>query len=373
MNISFLLGSGISKPILNTDVGKITSSIVDDYWCLHNNLYCKVDTIENESPIVNRFKSVINIVTEELVTSSENLTKENINYEHLFYVFDQIKNIREEARTNHLAHKHIAELEKKCSEYIVNDYGDTIEFIDFARRISTYINSVVFNHLIYGNELDNFIPLFDQFKKEGIKSHIFTLNHDLLLEKYFHTKGIIYNDFFENGDSPLRKFSINSVGILNDYDFCLFKLHGSINWIRNLRKFFDYFVIDEYSSKLLEQFPFLSNGISTVNSTPEFLTGHTNKSIDYFHGIYSFLVAKFIEKLNETDILIVSGFGWQDYVIREIIIEWLDYKKTRKMILCYENNDDPSYFLGPRINLPQVINLEQWLNEVNLDKIKEHL
>lgn len=372
MNVNFLVGSGISRDILNTDVNKITSSLESDFWISRNNLYYKADSADDEADIVKNYKSAIQIVKNELVNSTE-LREEDINYEHIFYIFDQVKNMRESAKTNHLAHKHITEISEKCSSYSLNEFGEDIEFIDFSNRILTYIDSVVFSHLVCDNEVDSLIPIFDQFKERSIKSYIFSLNHDLLIEKYFHNRGISFNDFFESGEQPLRKFSISSVGEIESFDFGLFKLHGSINWVRSTRRFFDYYTIDNFTNNLLLNFPFLSNGISTVKLTPEFLTGHTNKSIDYFHGVYSFLVTKFIELLNGTDVLIISGFGWQDYVIRGIVIEWLDYDRSRKMILCYENDADPRNFLGLIMDHPQIVNTGKWLSDINFKDIKEHL
>ena len=372
MNVNFLLGSGISQNMLNTDVDKITSSLENDFWISRNNLYYKVDSIDNESEIVKNYKAALEIVKNELVNSTE-LSETDINYEHIYYIFDQVKNLRESAKTNHLAHKHISEISEKCSSYSVNEFGEDLEFIDFSNRILTYIDSVVFNHLVFDSEVDSLIPIFDQFKGRSIKSYIFSLNHDLLIEKYFQNRGISFNDFFESGEHPLRKFSISSVGNIEAFDFGLFKLHGSINWVRSTKRFFDYYTIDDFTENLLLNFPFLSNGISTVKISPEFLTGHTNKSVDYFHGVYSFLVTKFIEVLNETDVLIISGFGWQDYVIRGIVIEWLDYDRSRKMILCYENDEDPRNFLGMRIDHPQIVNTGKWLSDIDFEDMEEHL
>lgn len=374
MNVCFLLGAGISQPILDIDLDTISRSLFDDYWTLQNAIYYRTVRPEDEEPIVKNYKGFLNVVRSELEDYYRGFGEEsNLNYEQLYFVCDQIKNINEYDKSNPLALKHIKEIQQKAEKYIRNNYGEELEIQDFAKQVCEYIDSIVFDHLVFDDEEFPYINLFDQLKEREIKGHIFTLNHDLLLEKYFQSKGIEYNDFFRDSEKSLRKFSIDDVGILDGFDFCLYKLHGSINWIREINDFYAYYCIDDYSNNLLETFSFLSPGISTAKVTPEIIAGHTNKVFDYHHGLYPFLMGKFIEELNNSDVLIVSGFGWKDYVIRQIIIEWLGHSESRRLVLAYENDADPRNFLSIKMRNRQVVNTGKWLADLIYSDISTHL
>jgi hypothetical protein len=166
---------------------------------------------------------------------------------------------------------------------------------------------------------------------------IFTLNHDLLLEQFLEEMNIAYCDGFGGHDSTYKIWD----SILFDKTSAsirLFKLHGSINW------YFAKHKIDKYETHLK---PPLGKTKSDLESEAggnyhiydsSLLIGTFNKMLRYTGGIFRELYCRFDKHLRESTYLIVSGYGFGDQGINNVIIDWLNDNSCRKLIII--NPDD---------------------------------
>ena len=108
------------------------------------------------------------------------------------------------------------------------------------------------------------------------------------------------------------------------------------------------------------------------------LTG-ANKSVQYIFGIFGELFYRFFTKLRNTDRLVISGYGWNDFAINKKLFEWLNLNKKAKIFLIHKNVDDlinnsrylnATYFLD-LIKSNKIIVSKKWFEQATMDEILE--
>jgi hypothetical protein len=70
-----------------------------------------------------------------------------------------------------------------------------------------------------------------------------------------------------------------------------------------------------------------------VDKFPNFLTGTNDKYLEYNYGLYLELFYQFHRLLNETDVLIIAGYGFGDNAVNLRIIDWMNDKNHRLEII----------------------------------------
>lgn len=173
---------------------------------------------------------------------------------------------------------------------------------------------------------------------------IFTLNHDCLIEALLNEllkefPDITFTDGFEdkpNGNIRFYK------PILYDEKrkIRLFKLHGSINWFR-LRTSIEGREIECYAIPLGDRSDndSMGNRWSTIEP-PIILTGTYNKVMDYASEIFADMYFHFHQALRRNNIMVMSGYGWNDYGLNKRLIEWLQSSTQRRLYLCHKQPQD---------------------------------
>jgi hypothetical protein len=149
---------------------------------------------------------------------------------------------------------------------------------------------------------------------------IFTFNHDRVLETYLESAKIAYYAGFGDPINHIRHWNPESY----DDDSTrvrLFKLHGSIDWIRFSGKGRDYIGIpvggDPYNRVDPEGRP-MHDWRRVV-----LLIGTLNKIIGYTSGPFLEILCYFRPSLFDLRTLVIYGYGFGDEGINRRILEWM--------------------------------------------------
>lgn len=178
---------------------------------------------------------------------------------------------------------------------------------------------------------------------------IFSLNHDLVLEKLLYENEIEYIDGFErkeeNPKSDVRYWHPKLFE--NDNKVKLFKLHGSVNW-------FDFEKEKDQSKPNRLGIPNINDILHTKDENgnyqwpaggkPVFLTGTKNKILDYENNKYiKIVITYFKTKIATIDSLIASGYGFGDEGINTILEDWLSGEINRKIVNINKSKPDVNF------------------------------
>ena len=186
------------------------------------------------------------------------------------------------------------------------------------QSLENKIKSELYSWLAVGKEEFNYLTPLKEFFEEDfnkeINLDIFTLNYDLVLEKFFNNNDVtllnngFYNKFFRgHHDEKFAETRIN-----------YYKLHGSIDWIRN----------EDGEIALID-----GKDITNNLSKSLIIFGEGNK----FLSVDPFLTLSyaFKEKLEERDFYFVIGYSFFDSYINNLLLEGLRKKSdfNKKLIV----------------------------------------
>jgi hypothetical protein len=153
----------------------------------------------------------------------------------------------------------------------------------------------------------------------------FTLNNDLLLEKFFSKEGISYVDGFSQSSATDDRKSWDGEGLDNAEAHLLAKLHGSINWF-------------SLGSKIVST-PLDDPWKGATREGPLILIGRDNKPKDYAKPVFQELHSQFYCRLKGVNRLIVCGYGFGDDSINMRLQTWL-IKPENRLVLVHPRSDE---------------------------------
>ena len=255
--ITFLLGSGASIPAGMPSTSEITASILGDIDGSpeHNPICFQDDSIANLTRIIRYLKHEI-----ELHYQRMNISKA-VNYEDIYHLANQIMFSELNQYSNPLSKSF---LERHWNTlYSMNLAGNISEYamseIDPVQRLFSKITETIQDDVVQllgptKYKLDT-LEIWNEVANDPDISclHIYSLNHDLLLEKLFHKNETIYNDGFEIKSIVRCPVWNRNLFKSDDYKVHLYKLHGSIGWTFtriNGNEAFCRYPIDESSCSL---------------------------------------------------------------------------------------------------------------------------
>lgn len=261
-----------------------------------------------------------------------------VNYEDIAYLSIQIRDNRTESENPAVQ----AFIEKILPEVAPYFLSETMDPLDEAKpgglfwEAANYIKCVVWNELSrFAKSRAHLNCLVDACRSSEVSSvDIFSLNHDMLIERALEYSGIKYVDGFrlpvngvrywrpqlyEQPDSPPR----------------LFKLHGSVNWFR--------FRDNEKTGRNPYGIPIGQDHFHTrapngemqwpMDSCPELLVGTFNKTVAYNSGIFAEVHNLFFRSLPGVDLLIVAGYGFGDKGINSRVVDFMADRPSKKMFV----------------------------------------
>jgi len=392
MNIILFLGSGISFPTGLPNVNQITESLLNDKWFDHSDL----TFVKGEHPsvylrsqnIVPKLQSFLRIIKEDNDKFLKTRYNRTSNYEDLFYICDQIYSHESGEIDNPALIPFIEYLTKRTREICIpipSRPEQEINLKFLADRSCDLIQNVVWHSLSTNKKpvgMDFLIELANSKEIENL--FVFTLNHDLLIEKTLSNNNIPFIDGFGTNDGEIRYFNPNLYS--NTGKIYLFKLHGSINWYR-------FRIYDDNNNVTIDKYGMLigndpnhvkdkeGNFIDNISIHPIFLTGSYNKLYSYNFGIFHILSCLFDDFLSKSNLLIISGYGWNDKGINGRLFQWLRSSLKNKIILLHREPEEKIkkgskspmwHSYDDLVKNRRLIPVKKWLSEANFEQIKQY-
>lgn len=392
LNIIFFLGSGVSFKTGLPDTNTITEDILYGEWLMHTDSNFYRDKHNNDyfdlhdiTPKLQKFLRYLKEYSDNYFVSRKT---NDANYEDIYYLVKQIHNETSHESDNPAIKEFIVHLNKEFN-FLKNPdfkYYDKFQSLkDISWKCEDFINCAVWDllstqNMVLGFDLIGEIASY----KEIHNIDIATLNHDLLLENYFDSKGYKYIDGFSEPDGDICYF-IPELFSKRENKINLFKIHGSLQWFR-LRKFEEKTnITTDFYAKVLRNHWYCRNANDeiigdTLESYPIFLTGSYNKIPSYTSGIFRYIHEHFINGLYNTDIIIMSGYGWNDRGINTYLFEWILSSPERKIILLHQDPESIKksksamwHRYDDLVKWGRLIPIKKWMSDTTLNDISEYI
>lgn len=388
-DIVLFLGSGISLPTGLPTTDDLTRMIINDHW--HNNTDLTFSAGENHNPffeednIVPRLQKIFQIIMSDAIPYIENRRVATFNYEDLYFVCSQIYQELTYEIDNPIMTRYIDFLNDNIQQLLEplphSPYID-LDLQYVSQKSLDFIQCVIWNKLSTNKKPNGLKLILDLINLNEIKNvHIGTLNHDTLIEALLDCNDIHYTDGFGDRDGDIRWFT-PSVYENNSNQVNLYKLHGSVNWhIFRTADPATGITNDNYAITLNPDVNHCKNGsgqyLDNINITPQLLTGSYNKILNYNFGIIKKIHTRFDIMLEKNNIIIMSGYGWNDKGINGKLFDWLFLSRNNKIILLHENpiklRDESKSGLWHRyehfVQTNQLIPINKWLMDTTLEDI----
>jgi len=374
MEISFLFGAGISTAVNLDDTTTLTDKVLEGknivrisskYYFHDNPEEFKWDFYQE---YINRTHLLFKIIKKYFGDDSAFRNGE-MNYEDYYFIINSIYHNENMEYENPLVSYYRDYLENNYNELYtsISDTGFKERTIDICSEAKNYIEDIVCMNLNREASNLNHLNFINQLLQENnsIKLNIFTLNHDKIIEKFLKYNKISYSNGFKSSDNNICIWNPNNY-ISN---ICLFKLHGSIDWYYSQGD-------TPYKNNICIYTDNLRNA-----DRPLILIGTFNKLQQYTRAYYFELQCLFQERLQKTNILIISGYSFGDQGINSRIIYWLFKSTKNKIIVIHPEPDKLIKNARPAIHNQwdyllknkalQII--PKMIQNVNWDDIKEYL
>lgn len=209
------------------------------------------------------------------------------------------------------------------------------------QKVSDILNYLIGDILAVTPKIDNdlkgiyqgFIDYISKFECVDI----FTLNHDLLLERILELNGLKYSKGFNTEDSPISHNDLSVPFFNNTFNekIRIHKLHGSLDffqfrhyvnnsgmWLQPTGEY-DYYMTTNYSTKhnSIRINPNTKEILQDYNTdiVPKFITG--TRKLDTIDNDFLFkqLFQNFLEVINKSGNLFISGYSFSDEHLNEIL------------------------------------------------------
>jgi hypothetical protein len=394
-NISFLFGAGISIPSIISSTQEITDRIIsgNDIIRHTDSSYYFWPNVPNKHldlyfEYISENIEFIKIILDEIVDYFKKVSNKKLNYEDIFYFINEMYNEISGDTNNPAVYAFIKYLGPKIKEFFEtkknNDYRlrDMLNYLDeIENYMICIVTSMLSQKVIEIKGLD-FLNILNK-DKEIKKANIFTLNHDLLLEKYFVNKNIKYCNGFSIPINNVRYWE-PKLFLENKNKFNLFKIHGSVDWYRMRISGSDWH--DEYICIITDGNIHRSKSkdgreLNDLGTHPKILVGTYNKIAAYSNGIFLDLICCLNKFLNESENLIISGYSFGDKGVNSWITEWAYKSRTKRIVLIHPKLDDLKNNARGSIRnkwdswLKQgkLKTIEKGIEEVNWEEIKNEL
>jgi hypothetical protein len=395
MKAMLFLGSGVSLPSGLPTTEDLTQSLLNDDWFDHgdNNFFPghhpSYETYlpdHNIVPLLQKFLKLLKRTYDKYLISRRGMES---NYEDLFYLCQQMDDELSGEVDNPMIIPFLTELNNRIdflSESMPNRPGVELNIKYLASRCLDLIQCVIWNRLSYKGEPQDLNLIIELVHRPDlINLDIATLNHDLLLELLFSNKAIEYNDGFNQPDGDIRYFE--HILFKKKSKINLFKLHGSINWYwfrTPIETNGQQKTIDRYVMTLNPDNDHCKDSsgqmLTDLGGRPIFLTGSYNKLSSYNFGIINKMHHYFDESLYSHDIIIMSGYGWNDKGINGRLFEWILSSPDKRIILLHQHPEDLKrsksamwHRYDGLVENGRLVTIKKWLSETKIEDITQHI
>ncbi|MCH8941763.1 MAG: SIR2 family protein [Bacteroidetes bacterium] len=333
-NIAFLFGAGVSIPAKIPSIKCITEKIFSGKGIVRgtyeNYFFGNPEKFNWDlyQEFIPRIKTFLELLKNELWDYYKD-SNESVNYEDIYYLLDFIrKNIYGTEKNPAFKYllknfeKTIKELSSPIDPLIDSEItletllNETVQYIEYSVIFSLFKRPDSFKGLAFLNE---FIS-----ESDFSRIDIFTLNHDIVIEKYLQSISKNFCDGFGAENDGYKFWDQTLFGLDNEIN--LFKLHGSIDWY-----YFDETSwVDRRICKCSSEILWRDPRKSII------LIGTYNKLAKYIESIFLELFCLFYKTMYMHNTIIISGYGFGDSGINEKLFNWV-LQENNKMIIIDPN------------------------------------
>ncbi len=328
-DLSFLLGAGVSLPAQIPTTAEITKYLLSGQGVQYSRAgKFVVQQAVGHNPTVQEVLTFLQLIKKSTTGFYQ---ERGLNYEDLYYLAAQIRDFTTEDN-NPVVSCFISEL--VAAQKQPQGSFSPAPMIRLAGLATNYIIDLLAFLLAKDTpKLDYLAVLKKAINAYGWQRvNFFSLNHDLVLERYFRQEEINYCDGFGRGEDRLRPWQPEL--FLTADRVNLLKLHGSVNWYH----FSPLTATGQCRRDFFGCVGFLKDkkvvlGYNDITDRPLILTGRTNKILEYNRSIYVDLHYYFYRLLPRTELLIISGYSFGDRGINSWLINWLQSAANKRIVL----------------------------------------
>jgi hypothetical protein len=334
MRVAFFFGSGISIDSKAASVKELTNAVCHGKWIIDSQGRIGPARGSAGSDKHCRGMQAFLLILESMLLPRLKAAKKDCTYEDLFAAVTQLDQDERQDIISPLISPFSRRLRLRVSKGHLlpkrASAGNPSPFATLTSNAMSFIQWIVFHTLIKAKKPVKMAAISGAAKKCD-RLDIFSLNHDLLIEAELRRTSARFSDGFEDYDGDVRVFN----GGWDSRKVRLYKLHGSVNWVRAKLPDYTQFVIPRTTGKRLLK-AWDGRAISLLdNGQPSFLTGTTVKEQAYGTYLIGELFYKFRHVLTEHRRLIVCGYGWQDRGINHRLEQWLGDQRSNKMLILH--------------------------------------
>lgn len=384
MDLMLFLGSGVSYPSGLPSVGKITNALLESPWRFHTSQkYCpghEHSAAFRDRNWAIRLQPFLKCVKKHAEHCYRKIgTTQKANYEDIYYIVDQIADNESGEIINPAIESFIKEIKIEIKDLLEPYPGrdEPVTLNEICEQARNFIHWVVYHKLQLKSSPKSLDLLSEIVKNDRMnKVNIFTLNHDTLVERFLDEKAIEYSDGFSVKDGDVDYFEPSSFGTKK---VNLFKLHGSLNW---------YYFRDQENTVSMDRYAKThedpehcenAKGVSIYllnRGKPLFLAGTYNKLMEYGNGIFRELDFQFHLKLRNHDVMIMSGYGWNDRGINGRLFDWVYSDMNKRLFLLHKNPDSIKnsksgmwHRYDGLVKDGRLIPINKWLSDITWDEL----
>ena len=345
-DVVFLIGSGVSCGADLPGTKEITKALLQPLRG------------PAASEYEHRLGQYVALLTDEVRSVNRTLGRgRHVNYEELAYLCRQIQ----DSAVGEFENPAVSALHEKLARRLSRSsaFQDEIhlngssrsahfreEVLDLSEEIYSRTEQVLSQELDKAaTRPDPFKPLLAASLDEQVSLDVFTLNHDCLIEQMWGEHGID----FEDGFRPVAE--VNSASFLartpqikawdraaygrSQKRISLAKLHGSLDWWSYPNTGVEYLPPQKVAgdpSHIDDPRPRGQQSRQRWLLPPDrlLLIGTFNKMLAQARGdAFLDLLCLFRGRLQETNALVISGYGFGDKGINGVILEWLSHPGNR--------------------------------------------
>jgi len=351
MDVTFLLGAGISIKAGVPSTKKLTDAILgDDGFYMHTSqeVLHRKNNPENyclwrdETRLIQEYLSSLR----RLGAESLGVAEEQLSYEDVYYVAEQVcdqcRAVQYNGRRNPLTQAFFKDLRQRLPPLGDDfDFQKPLRFVRGALAFLLRANG--------GTEKLEYLRVFRKMleDKDVARSHIFTLNHDHVLEDYLDRQSSgerkVYFDGLLGPDGCFDRLDVGAYSTREER-ILLWKLHGSMNWFRwheasggpsrfvgRLNRSVSHDHVLHRNSQSEPYDPSVEG--------PALLVGTLNKAAQYIWEPFLDLFLSFRDRLKQTDRLLVCGHSFGDQAILTTLTGWLGEDQGRQVLAIGPNPD----------------------------------
>ncbi len=349
MNVLLFLGSGISLQTGLPKSNEILEQLLYGEWHGHTDeLYYKGlhhNEVFRQDDWVLAIQPMLIWLREHGDCYFKDKFQKETTYEDLYFMAKQIEDECYGEVYNPAVSLFVLEMQRKFEKLGFKRIGhdEVVKMGQIARRSCHFIECVLW-HLLSTDKPPTGISFLLEIAQNDQVEHldIVTTNHDLLIERFLESNRIPYTDGFVDEDGDIKYYDRFQRDVRHRVS--LLKLHGSIDWYLFERN------VDQVSYACLGKTPnqdvwhardALNQIVHNYRGRPVFLPGTYNKFVNYNYGIYFDMQSIFRERLDFNNLIIMSGYGWNDKLINHRIIEWLRSSDLNRLLIfhAYPENE----------------------------------